>query len=485
MTAPAHLAAKDPELDLSREESGWAADRDFDVAQGGSRPTRWLRRLPFRVRLALSFAVVMIVLFGGLALLLQTRFASSLDQGIDRSLHASAADIATLVRGEKQLPQLPESGGAFAQIVDARTGRVLDSTQGHSAPLLSPSQVRHAAAMSLLVDHGSNARLEAKPVTTGRRTVVVVVGSSLAQRNRALTTLKELLFIGGPLMLALTCLAGYVLAQRALAPVETMSARAARISGAPQGERLPVPEANDELRRLGQTLNEMLDRLEDALARERALVADAGHELRTPLSILKLELELALASDISREELQTRVRSAAEEVERLAKLAQDLLLIARADLGQLPLEKRRVEVREVLGAVAKRFAVPSAGIGRTVIVEDSNGLTVDADPTRVEEALMNAVSNALRYGDGNVVLHARRRGKTVELHVSDDGPGFDPSFLPRAFERFSRADFARAGRGAGLGLSIVQVIAEAHGGRAHAANREAGGADVWLSLPSA
>ncbi|HUE28097.1 MAG TPA: ATP-binding protein [Solirubrobacteraceae bacterium] len=484
MTSSARTVHDGTEPDLSRDEWARPTGRECEVPQEAAGPFRWLRRLPFRVRLTLSFAVVMIVLFGGLALLLQTQFSASLDQGINRSLHTHAADIASLVRGEKQLPQLPESGGAFAQIVDPATGLVLDYTPGHATPLLSPSQMRRAAAGSLLIDRGSNARLYAKQVAT-QPPAVVVVGSSLAQRNRALTVLSELLFIGGPLILVLTCLAGYVLAERALAPVGTMSARAARISGAPQGERLPVPEANDELRRLGETLNEMLSRLEDALARERALVADAGHELRTPLSILKLELELALASDISREELQTRVRSAAEEVDRLAQLAQDLLVIARAELGRLPLDKRRLEVRDVLSAVAERFAVPSAGTGRPVTVEESDGLTLDADPSRLEQALMNMVSNAMRYGDGAVVLRASRRGRATELHVLDDGRGFEPDFLSRAFERFSRADPARSGAGAGLGLSIVQVIAEAHGGHAYAANRQRGGADVWLALPSA
>ncbi len=487
MTASTRRIHEDTEPELRRDDWAPTEGRNADLAQDAPWRTRWLRRLPFRVRLTLSFAVVMIVLFGGLALLLQTQFAASLDQGINRSLHTHAADLTSLVRGERQgqLPQLPEtSGGAFAQIVDPATGYVLDATPGHTAPLLSPTQARRAATRSLLLDPGANARLLAERVAT-QPPAVLVVGSSLAQRNRALTTLTELLFLGGPLMLVLTCVAGYVLAERALAPVETMSARAARISGAPQGERLPVPEANDELRRLGETLNEMLSRLEDALARERSLVADAGHELRTPLSILKLELELALASDISREELQARVRSAAEEVDRLAKLAQDLLVIARAELGRLPLEKRSVQVREVLGAVAERFAAPSAGTGRPVTVEDSDGLTVNADATRLEQALMNMVSNALRHGGGTVVLRARRRGRTVELHVLDQGPGFEPGFLPRAFERFSRADPARSGGGAGLGLSIVQVIAEAHGGHACAANRERGGADVWLSLPGA
>ncbi len=457
---------------------------DQDAPEASPRRALSLRRLPFRARLTLSFAGVVVVLFGALALLLQTLFSASLDQGIDRSLRTHAADLATLVRGERQLPQLPESGGAFAQIINPRTGHVLDATPGHPTPLLSGKEARRAASGSLFVDRSENARLLAGPVAT-RPATVLVVGSSLSQRNRALTTLSELLFIGGPVLLILTCVAGYGLAARALAPVEKMSARAAHISGAPQGERLPVPEANDELHRLGTTLNAMLSRLEDALGRERAFVADAGHELRTPLSILKLELDLALSSDSSREELRARLRSVAEEVDRLAKLAQDLLVIARAEQGRLPIEKQRVEVRDLLEAVAARFAGPAGGDGRVVRAEAADRLAVEADRARLEQALTNMVVNALRYGDGAVVLRARQGNGSVELHVLDDGKGFEPSFLPHAFERFSRADPARSRGGAGLGLSIVQVIAEAHGGRAYSVNRDSGGADVWLSLPGA
>jgi signal transduction histidine kinase len=370
-----------------------ASRADPGVEAGERHAAMSLRRVPFRVRLTLSFAVVMVILFGGLALLLQTLFSASLDQGINRSLHTHAADIATLARGRGgrvQIPALPESGGTFAQIVDPVTGRVRDATPGHTARLLTVSQVRRAAAGSLLVTLGESSRLLAQPVDT-RPSGVLVVGSSLSERNRALTTLSDLLFIGGPVLLILTCLAGYGLAARALAPVEKMSAQAARISGAPRGERLPVPEANDELHRLGVTVNAMLSRLEGTLARERALVADAGHELRTPLSILKLELELALSAESGREELLGRVRSAAEEVDRLARLADDLLVIARADQGRLPLEKRSVEVTEVLDAVAARFAVAGNRKGRSVRLEDSNGLSVQADRARVEQALTNLV----------------------------------------------------------------------------------------------
>jgi two-component system, OmpR family, sensor kinase len=444
-----------------------------------------LRRVPFRLRLTLSFAIVMIVLFGGLALLLQTRFSASLDQTINRSLHQHYTDLESLLAGKTTLPSpLPQYGNEFTQIVDPGTAEVLDNTPGHALSVLSPGQLRRASRNPPdLIPRRDNARVLAGPVSTHPE-AVLVVGSPLSQRDAALTTLSELLFIGGPALLILTCLSGYVLAARALAPVERMSAQAARISGAREEARLPVPEANDELRKLGETLNAMLSRVEDALERERAFVADAGHELRTPLSILKLELELALASDTSREELQLRLRSVAEEVDRLANLATDLLVIARAEQGRLPLERQRIEVGEVLGAVADRFATPAGGRGRAVTARDTNGLELDADPVRLEQALTNMVSNALRYGHGTIGLSAVRRNGAVELHVVDEGDGFDPEFLPRAFERFSRSDPARTRGGVGLGLSIVQVVAEAHGGQAHAANRDGGGADVWLSIPA-
>jgi heavy metal sensor kinase len=441
-----------------------------------------LRRVPFRLRLTLSFAGVMVVLFGGLALLLQTLFSASLDQGIDRSLRTHSADLASLLRGTHELPALPESGGgAFGQVVDARTGRVLDATPGHAAVLLSRQQLRRAAVGSLVVAQAGDARLLASPVATDPP-AVLVVGSSLAERNRALMTLNELLFIGGPAMLLLTCLAGYVLAARALAPVEKMRTHAARISGAPHSERLPVPEANDELHRLGETLNAMLSRLEAAFDRERAFVADTGHELRTPLSILKLELELALTSDDSRAELEARLRSAAEEVDRLARLADDLLVIARADQGRLTLQRRPVRVRQLLDTVAERFELSAGTRGREVVVECSERAVFEADPVRLEQAITNLVSNALRYGDGVIVVRAAERAGCVQIHVLDQGDGFDPGFLPRAFERFTRGDPGRVRGGAGLGLSIVRAIAEAHGGRVYAANCEVG-ADVWLSLP--
>jgi len=312
---------------------------------------------------------------------------------------------------------------------------------------------------------------------------VVVVGADLPQREHALDVLTGALLIGGPLALALAALAGYALASGALRPVEAMRRRAATISAADPEARLPLPQAHDEIRRLGATLNEMLARLAHARARERAFVADASHELRTPLTILKGELELAAAGNPDREELQRVVRSATEETDRLVALAEELLALARLDEDTLTIRPEPVAVHGVMETVASSFAAGAAEAGRTLVVENGPPLTAQADPERLRQALDNLVENALRHGAGAVRIGARARGGGVEVHVRDEGAGFAPGFLPRAFDRFARGAADRR-PGSGLGLAIVAAVAAAHGGSAHAENGPNGGADVWITLPS-
>jgi len=454
------------------------------LAEGMRRLADLIGRRPLRVKLTLAFAGLMIVLFGGLALLLYTRMQAGLDTGINGALHARAASLADVIDSRAKgrhagWPPLPAAGGEFAQILSS-DGRILKSTSGLGGrPLIRGRELAEARQGTLQIGH-EGSRLLARPIP-GQN--VLVVGVSLSERDHALNTLGELLFIGGPAALVLTCAAGYALASSALTPVERMRRKAARISRAGPSARLPVPEARDEIRRLGETLNEMLARLEEGVARERAFVADAGHELRTPLSILKLELELTLAEGSSREDLEDGLRSAAEEADRLAKLADELLFIARADQGRLPIAKQRVEVADVMRVIARRVERRARAAGRDLRIEATDGLAVEADPHRLEQALTNLVENALRYSSGSVAMSVAVDNGSVELHVRDEGPGFPDAFLPRAFERFTRADSARSRGGAGLGLSIVQAIAEAHGGYVGAVNRSGGGADVWLSLP--
>jgi signal transduction histidine kinase len=245
-----------------------------------------------------------------------------------------------------------------------------------------------------------------------------------------------------------------------------------------------VPPAGDEISRLAQTLNEMLARLQAAVEHERRFVADASHELRTPLALLRTELDLALRRPRSHEELESALRSAADETQRLSRLAEDLLLIARADQGLLPIRTEVVAAEDLLADAATRFASRASSVGREVRVLETD-LRAVADPLRVGQALVNLVDNALTHGAGTVELRAEERGDLVELHVSDEGPGFSPGFRDRAFDRFSRADEARSGAGSGLGLSIVELVAGAHGGSAGLGDSASGGADVWISLPLA
>jgi two-component system, OmpR family, sensor kinase len=259
-----------------------------------------------------------------------------------------------------------------------------------------------------------------------------------------------------------------------------MRRRAAAVSATAPG-RLPVPSSRDEISRLAITLNEMLARLEAAFEHERQFVANASHELRTPLAMLRTELELALRRPRTHDELQDAVRSAAQETNRLSQLAEDLLLIARADQGALPLRTEPVGVGELLSTVTERFARRAREQGQEIEARPTSAL-VAADPARVEQALANLVDNALTHGAGPIDLFAVERDDVVELHVADAGAGFPAGFVDRAFDRFSRADEARTSGGSGLGLSIVALIAQAHGGSVGAANRPEGGADVWLAL---
>ena len=451
------------------------------VAAVGAR----FERIPIRLKLALTFAGVMVVLFGLLSLLLYIRFAAGLDDGIKSSLNTRAADLSALAKeSDSRLalhPQLPEGSG-FAEILGSR-GQVLAATPGlDERPLLSSGELVAATHRRVDINRGERLQLLAYRVARSSPNVLVV-GVSTADRDSALASLQRLLFIGGPIALLIACAAGYVVAAKALAPVETMRRRAAAMCGFESNERLPVPPARDEIHRLGETLNEMLARLEEVVERGRAFVAGASHELRTPLTILQLELDEALAGDRSDGELREAIGSAREEVRRLTSLAEDLLVIAQSDHQRLPIISERFEVHRAMRVIAERYAHLDGRVGRTVQVEPESEVFVEADVARLDQALSNMVHNALRFGEGPVVMRATRRDGNVELHVFDRGPGFSPEFLPHAFERFSRADPARSRGGTGLGLAIVRAIAEAHGGRAEVENRPGGGAHVWLTLP--
>ena len=273
-----------------------------------------------RLRVTLVFVAVMALVLVAAGLFLYLRLGDELDDGIDRNLEARAGVFSE--RGED----------AVAQLLDP-SGRVLQSSEeAGDAPLLTPEQTREALDDEVSTDREIDDD-EFRLLGTESGGNVVVVGESLDDRNEAVSSLGALLLIGGPILLLLTAAIGYGATAAALRPVERMRRRAAEIEATDRGARLPVPPADDEIGRLGATLNAMLDRIEAAFTRERTFVADASHELRTPLAILKTELELALSRGRTNEELVEALQSAAEETDRLVALAEDLLVIARSDQG--------------------------------------------------------------------------------------------------------------------------------------------------------
>lgn len=450
------------------------------------------RRLPIRLRLTIAFAAVLAVVLAAGGVVLVTEFRRDLDEVIDEDLDARVADVVALVtEGGGPRRSLLGSGERLAQVYGA-DGKLLATTPKLAgARLLTAGEVRRAererAGVERVETPAGDARVRARRARPRPgSSQVVAVGEPLVDRDRALERLRELLLLAGPLALMLATYAGYQVARAALRPVERMRLRAEQITEQDTTERLPVTETSDEIEALGHTLNELLARLDAALARERRLLSDASHELRTPLSVLRTEVQLALRGERDARELRAALESVGRETERLTRLAADLLVLARADQGRLPIRSEPLDVGELLEAAARRASAAADAAGRKVVAEtDAASGFARADPDRAAQALDNLVANALIHGRGEVRLTARATDRRVELHVTDRGQGFPAELLDRAFDRFSRGDPARSGHGTGLGLAIVAAIAHAHGEEAGARNLPRGGADVWISLPAA
>jgi two-component system OmpR family sensor kinase len=456
-----------------------------------------MTRAPIRLRVAIAFALAMALVLAGTGIFLYERLGADLASSLDQDLRLRALDLAQVVRdphgslARESTSRLIEPGESFAQLLTI-DGRVLDATRPLARhPLLRRAELVTAGRRNLYVDRDAvpgldePARLLAGSVTRAGHRAVLVVGATRENGAEALRSLRTELLIAGPVALLLATTLGYLLAGTGLRAVETMRRRAEAISGDEPGARLPVAQTGDELERLGTTLNDMLARLDDAIERERGFVADAGHELRTPLALLRAELDFALHHAETTEELRAALRVASDETDRLAQLAGDLLLIASAERGAIALRRERLAAAELLESVRNRFAWRASEAGRCLDVRAPVGTALTGDRLRLEQALGNLVDNALRHGAGDILLEARNAGDALELHVRDGGPGFPEGFVEHAFDRFTRADASHGGEGAGLGLAIVEAIACAHGGRALAATRPDGGTDVWITVPAA
>lgn len=433
-------------------------------------------RVPLRLRVTVAFALAMTISLVGLGVFVYYRVEATLFSQARAALGAQMAILEGSSRTDRAGATSAMNGEFFGQVLTGQ-GDVVVSSPHLVGPVVEanllprPGGPEVVVEQSVALERGDDP--EAALVLLRREgDHVLAVGTSKEDLADALGGLRTQLFVGGPLALVLSAFAGYLAAGTALRPMEHMRRRAAAISANSSGERLPLPAARDEVHRLGRTLNEMLDRLDAGLHRERRFVAEASHELRTPLALLKLELELALARPRSPEELTAAIRSAGEEVDRLTRLSEDLLLLAASDDRRLLLDRSDIAVGPMLVALAERFAALADQDGRRITVACDGSLAVQADGARLDRALSNLVDNALRHGAGDVELSAHLTDRRVSIRVADHGRG-----LPavgdgaRAFERFSRDSASRSRGGRGLGLPIVHAIVAEHDGTVTIADR--------------
>ncbi|KJE25148.1 signal transduction histidine kinase [Frankia torreyi] len=476
--------------------------------------------MPLRVRLTLLFALgtALVLLLAGTLfyLLLRANLRDAVDTDLRTRADVLTARLADRIAAGEPVPgrgdpaALLTGAGSIAQVLTPEGRPLASSADAGTAPLLAVDERARARSHPVWIASDADdralpagqARLYAVPVraAAGGSPLVAVVGTPTHLTDRAEDRVRNVMVTATAPLIALSGLAAWLLSGAALRPVDRMRRQAAEMAAsdlgtAGDGFQLAVPATRDEIAALARTMNDLLARLHAARARDRAFVADAGHELRTPLTVLRAELELADRPGRSAEQLREAIHTAAEETDRLIRLAESLLTLARMDGGHV--RRGPLALDELLDRAARAAAGYAASRGLRLDVTVPAGdrpLTVFGDPDLLRQAVDNLLANGVRHAPPGSAVELRGHrapGRAdgvpgvVVVQVRDHGAGFPAAFLPHAFERFRRADAAR-GRddgGAGLGLSIVAAIAAAHGGTVEAANDPGGGALVTITLP--
>ena len=448
-----------------------------------------------RLRVALVFAAAMAIALaaGSWLLVSQVRAVTlrSVDTGLAQNLSRAGQLLSAGAAGRAGGRQDLGIGDYLYQVVDP-AGRVRAASQeAGRVPLLAPAQLGAARSGRVTVTatvDGDAERILGAPLP-GRPGWIAIAATSLEAADSTVGALILRLTIGGSVLLLLSSAGAFLIARAALAPVDRLRRQAAELSARDPAAQLTVPRTRDELAALAGTMNDLLGRLQAALARQRAFVADASHELRSPLAVLCGELELAARPGRSQPELADAVGRAADEAARLSRLTDELLLLARSDESTLTIRPAPADVASLLRESAAAASRRATDEQVRLEVAVPAGLTAMLDGDRIRQAVDNLVDNALRFSPpGTVVTLTGAPDAAGELMISvtDHGPGFPADYLPHAFERFRRPDNVRSRTdgGAGLGLAIVAAIARAHGGSASARNRPGGGGEVVLRLPA-
>ena len=457
--------------------------------------------LSIRAKLTLWYLGIAALVLGAFAVAIYFYLSQGLLAAIDTSLWNQAERIA-LATGHPSSNEEPSQPGVlmlapqFVSIVD-REGEVTDAildAEGHQVPLIPASLERAASTSHPQFDEVSLSPTEHARIITWPASdedgepFFVVIGQSLKDLERAQKQLLVLLAVSNPIALLLASLGGLWIANKALRPVDRLTRAAERIGRGNLSERVEELRSRDELGRLAATFNEMISKLEQAFERERRFTADASHELKTPLAVLRGDIEVALRRDRPAEEYKRVLASSLEEIARLTKLADDLLTLARSDAGERVLELEPVRL-DSLATEAHAFIQPLAAASGIALKHEapSSPVVIEGDAKRLKQLLVNLLDNAIKYTPpgGSARLRLSVEDSSALIEVSDTGRGIPEDALPRIFERFYRQSDPKDSRvtGFGLGLAISKWIVDAHNGSIEVESESGRGSRFTVRLP--
>lgn len=424
----------------------------------------------------------------------QLRRARQLSHLLVTQARISTADLGARVAREIEDNYAPGQNNRFIRITGAE-GAALYSSQSRPSTTFdldsvpAPEWPKGTETVRNIASKGEGDMVMAACRVTldNGKVYLIEAGAPLDSVHADLR--KWLIYLGAllPVLVAIALGGGYLLVNRALSPVDQISATAERISSHNLGERLPVADTGDELERLSVALNRMIHRLDASFQHSRRFVADASHELRTPLTVLRGELESFVYEPSLPAEWRERLSSALEEVVRLSNIVEGLFAISRLDAGEAAAEWTTLDLAQLAASTADQMALLAEDKDIEIICEATKGVCVDGDRARLKQVVVNLLDNAIKYTleGGKVVLTVQAHKNKAVLEVADTGIGIPAEALPRVFERFFRVDKARsrAEGGAGLGLSIVKSICAAHDGRVEVNSTPGQGSRFRVELP--
>jgi heavy metal sensor kinase len=459
--------------------------------------TRWRPRT-VRMTLTLWYAAAMVVTLAVYAVSVFTFVSHNSSKALDDRLHG---DIRWVVEMADQNPDgslvwfegddpSGEEESPWLQVWSPRGALLLRSNAAQRMPIDESRllAIKSNGQIESVTVGSSTYRILSTPTAIGGRNVVVQVAASEARLQREIRGLLLILLLGLPLGVVAACFGGYVLARRALLPVDHMAERARSITAARLGDRLPVDNPNDEIGRLATVFNDTLGTLESSFDRMRRFTADVSHELRTPLTAMRAVGEVALGPRRDQSDYRDVIGSMLEEVDRLTRLVDRLLALSRAEHDRATLSPERVDLEQLAHDVAMQLGVLAEEKGQSLTVERQGASThCVADRLVLRQALINLVDNAIRYtpSAGQIRIRVAEATSAALVDVIDNGPGITEEYRARIFDRHYRAEPNSHGRarGTGLGLSIAKWAAEANGGRLTLESAANCGTTFRLTLP--